>query len=131
MKKLLIILLLLTLAPSALAISTSENFDYESIKGYAGGHYGEVYTIVGTLIYSEEYHRSSDDKKVEEYAKIAVDGLDSQIVCVHYIRDKNLFPFDAGIQVAVLAYVDGVQRVGKVIVPLMEANSRPLALNEE
>lgn len=131
MKKLLITLLLLALTTSAQAVTTSENFDYDAIKGYAASHYGEVYTIVGTLIYTEEYHRSSGDTVVEEYARIAVDGDDSCPVCVHYTREKNLYPMESGVRVAVLAYVDGVQRVGKVIVPLMEANSRPMILTEE
>lgn len=131
MKKLLIILLLFALITSAQAITTSDNFDYEAIKGYAASHYGEVYTIVGTLIYSEEYHRSSDDTIVEEYARVAVDGDGSHPICVHYKREKNQYPIDSGTRIAVLAYVDGVQRVGKAIIPLMEANSRPMLLNDE
>ena len=130
-RKLLSCLLLFALLPWAQAITTSDNFDYEAIKGNAQKYYGEVYTIVGTLIYAEEYHRSSDTSVVEEYARIAVDGDDNQMICLHYVRDKNLFPLESGIQVAVLAYVDGVQRVGKDIVPLMEADSRPMPLNGE
>ena len=130
-RKMLSCLLLFALLPWAQAVTTSDNFKYDDIKGNAQNYYGEVYTIVGTLLYIEEYHRSSDTSVVEEYARIAVDGDDKQTICLHYVRDKNLFPLKSGIPVAVLAYVDGVQRVGKDIVPLMESDSRPMPLNGE
>lgn len=118
------------LASSAQAITTDAAFDYEAITGYAQSHYGEVYTIVGRAVRIEEYHRSSDTTIVEEYTSIAVDGDEDRIVCVHYTRPKNLSPMPSGSYVAIIAYEDGVQRVDSKVVPLMEANSNPMILNE-
>lgn len=132
MKKLLVfIVAFLMLAVSAQAITTDSNFDYESIIGYAQDHYGEVYTIVGRAIRVEEYHRSSDTSIVEEYTQIAVDDDSDHVVCVHYTRPKNQTPLPTLSYVAILAYVDGVQRVDSVVVPLMEANSDPMILDEQ
>lgn len=131
MKKLLIALLLAALlVPAAQAITTDANFDYNSIVGFAQGHYGEVYTIVGRVLQIEEYHRSSADDIVEEYTKIAVDDDPEQIICLHYTRPKNQMPMETDIYVATLAYVDGVQRIGQVIVPLLESKSEPIIIDK-
>ena len=132
MKKLLaVIIMLIVLVASAQAITTDAGFDYDAIAGYAHSHYGEVYTIVGRAVRIEEYHRSSDTTIVEEYTQIAVDGDEDHIVCVHYTRPKNLTPMPIGSYVAIIAYVDGVQRIDSVIIPLMEANSNPMILEEK
>ena len=131
MKKLLaVIILLIVLVTSAQAITTDAGFDYAAVIGHAQSHYGEVYTIVGRAIRVEEYHRSSDTSIVEEYTQIAVDNDTDRIVCVHYTRPKNQTPLPTLSYVAVLAYIDGVQRVDSVVIPLMEANSDPMILNE-
>ena len=132
MKKLFfLIAALLTLAVYAQAITTDSNFDYAAIVGHAQSHYGEVYTIVGRAIRVEEYHRSSDTSIVEEYTQIAVDDDTDRVVCVHYTRPKNQMPLPTLSYVAILAYVDGIQRVDSVVIPLMEANSDPMILNEQ
>lgn len=131
MKKLLLVLLLFALlSPSAFAVQTDSNFDYGAIIGCAGAHYGEIYTLVGRVVQVEEYHRSSDDKIVEEYTTLAVDDNPDQIVCLHYTRPKNQFPMDFDSIVVVLAYVDGVRRTGKEIVPLLESKSDPIIIEE-
>lgn len=131
MKKIFVfVVAFLMLAVSAQAITTDAGFDYAAIVGYAQDHYGEVYTIVGRVIRVEEYHRSSDTSIVEEYTQIAVDDDTDRIVCVHYTRSKNQTPLPTLSYVAVLAYIDGVQRVDSVVIPLMEANSEPMILNE-
>lgn len=132
MKKLLIILvcLLIVLTVSAQAVTTDANFDYAAISAHAQSHYGEVYTIVGRVISVEEYHRSSDTTIVEEYTKLAVDCKSTQIVCLHYTRPKNQEPMPFYSYVAVIAYVDGVQRVDTAVFPLMDSNSEPIILEE-
>lgn len=126
-----VIILLIVLAASAQAITTDAAFDYDAIAGHAHSHYGEVYTIVGKAVRVEEFHRSSDTTIVEEYTQIALDGNENHIVCVHYTRPKNLMPMPVGSYVAIIAYVDGVQRVDSTVVPLMEANSNPMLLEEQ
>ena len=132
MKKLLVfVVTFLVLSVSAQAITTDSNFDYTAIVGHAQSHYGEVYTIVGRAIRVEESHRSSDTNIVEEYTQIAVDDNTEHIVCVHYTRPKNQAPMPTLSYVAILAYVDGIQRVDSVVVPLMEANSDPIILAKQ
>ena len=131
MRKVFVLLMLLLLMSSALAVETDPGFNYEAIVKYAEGHYGEVYTIVGRVLQVEEYHRSSEDTFVEEYTKIAVDDSEDKVICLHYNRSKMLYPLQAGSYVAALAYVDGVQRIGTDIVPLLESNSSPLILNKD
>lgn len=131
MKKLIVtIVVLLMLSVSAQAVTTDATFDYSAIVGYAASHYGEIYTIVGRVVRVEEFHRSSADDIVEEYTQIAVDDDTERVVCVHYTRPKNQKPMGTGVYVAILAYIDGVQRVGSVVIPLMEANSDPMIIAE-
>ena len=132
MKKILpaLLLAMALLLSAAQAVTTDASFDYQGIVSYAQGHYGEVYTLVGRVVQIEEYHRSSEENLVEEYTTLAVDDDPEQIVCLHYTRPKNQMPMDPDVYVAALAYVDGVQRTGKVIVPLLEAKSDPIILDQ-
>lgn len=126
MKKLLIVLLLFALIPSAHAVQTDADFDYDLILSCAADHYGEVHMLVGSVLQVEEYHRGSDSTRVEEYTTVAVDDNPAHIVCVHYYRAKNQPRLTTGTQVAVFGRLDGVRRIDDAVVLFMESQSEPM-----